>query len=74
MSTTDKSLIKNVLKELLTGLETHDDLVEIRRKVMLASIGLGDSAIKTIQSNYHHEFIKAVKKFETDVEEAFNLK
>ena len=74
MSTSDKSLIKNVLKELLTGLEAHDDLVEIKRKVMLAAIGLGDSAIKTIQSNYHHEFVKAFKKFETDVEEAFNLK
>ena len=74
MSTIDKSLIKNVLKELLTGLEAHDDLVEIKRKVMLAAIGFGDSAIKTIQPNYHHEFIKAIKKFETDVEEAFNLK
>ena len=41
---------------------------------MLAAIGLGDSAIKTIQSNYHHEFVKAFKNFETDVEEAFNLK
>jgi hypothetical protein len=74
MSTSDKSLIKNVLKELLTGLEEHDDLVEIRRKVMLAAIGLGDSAIKTINSTHHHKFIKALKKFETDVEEAFNLK
>ena len=74
MSTIDKSLIKNVLKELLTGLEAHDDLVEIKRKVMLAAIGLGDSAIKTIKSTHHHEFIKAIKKFETDVEEAFNLK
>jgi hypothetical protein len=74
MSTIDKSLIKNVLKELLTGLEAHDDLIEIKRKVMLAAIGLGDSAIKTIKSTQHHEFIKAIKKFETDVEEAFNLK
>ena len=74
MSTIDKSLIKNVLKELLTGLEAHDDLVEIKKKVMFAAIGLGDSAIKTTQPNYHHEFIKAIKKFETDVEEAFNLK
>ena len=74
MSTIDKSLIKNVLKELLTGLEAHDDLVEIKRKVMLAAIGLVDSAIKTIKSAHHHEFIKAIKKFETDVEEAFNLK
>ena len=74
MSTIDKSLIKNVLKELLTGLEAHDDLVEIKRKVKLAAIGLGDSAIKTINSTHHYEFIKAIKKFETDVEEAFNLK
>lgn len=74
MSTIDKSLIKNVLKELLNGLESHDELIEIKRKVMLAAIGLGDSAIKTIQSNHHHEFVKAIKKFETDVEEAFNLK
>jgi hypothetical protein len=73
MSTSDKSLIKNVLKELLTGLEKHDDLIDIKRKVMLAAIGLGDDVIKTIQSNYHHDFVKAIKKFETDVEEAFNL-
>lgn len=74
MSTSDKSLIKNVLKELLTGLEAHDNLIEIRRKVMLSAIELGDCAIKTIQPNYHHDFIKAIKKFETGVEEAFNLK
>ena len=66
--------IKDFLKELLTGLEAHDDLVEIKRKVMLAAIGLGDNFIKTIPTNYHLEFVKALKKFETDVEEAFNLK
>ena len=74
MSTIDKSLIKNVLKELLTGLEAHDDLVEIKRKVMLAAIGLGDYVIKNITPTQHDEFLEAIKKFETDVEEAFNLK
>ena len=44
MSTSDKSLIINVLKELLTGLEAHDDLVEIKRKVMLAAIDLSGYA------------------------------
>ena len=74
MSTIDKSLIKNVLKELLTGIEAHNDLVQIKRKVMLAAIGLGDYVIKNITPTQHDEFIKAIKKFETDVEEAFNLK
>ena len=74
MSTINKNLIKNVLKELLTGLEVHDDLVEIKKKVMLAAIGLGDYVIKNITPTQHDEFLKAIKKFETDVEEAFNLK
>ena len=74
MSTSDKSLIKNILKELLTGIEAHNDLVEIKRKVMLAAIGLGDYVIKNITPTQHDEFLKAIKKFETDVEEAFNLK
>ena len=38
MSTIDKNLIKNVLKELLTGLEAHDELSVIRNKVNLAAL------------------------------------
>jgi hypothetical protein len=74
MSTSDKSLIKNVLKELLTGLEAHNDLVEIKRKVMLAAIDLSGYAIKNITPTQYDEFLKIIKKFDTDIEEAFNLK
>ena len=41
---------------------------------MLAAIGLGDYVIKNITPTQHDEFLEAIKKFETDVEEAFNLK
>jgi hypothetical protein len=68
--------IKNFLKEVLTGLEEHDELIEIKRKVMVEAIGLGDYIIKNTQSNHpliNYEFKKAVKKFEKGIEKAFNL-
>jgi len=65
--------IKNFLKEVLTGLEEHDELIEIKRKVMVEAIGLCDYVCKNIKSDQHKDFLVAVKKFEKGVEKAFNL-
>ena len=65
--------IKNFLKEVLTGLEEHDELIEIKRKVMVEAIGLCDYVCKNIISDQHKDFLVAVKKFEEGVEKAFNL-
>jgi len=65
--------IKNFLKEVLTGLEEHDELIEIKRKVMVEAIGLCDYVCKNITSDQHKDFLVAVKKFEKGVEKAFNI-
>jgi hypothetical protein len=66
--------IKNFLKEVLTGLEEHDELIEIKRKVMVETIGFCDHVYcKNITSDQHKDFLAAVKKFEKGIEKAFNL-
>ena len=77
MSTIDKNLIKNVLKELLTGLEAHDELSVIRNKVNLAALEFGSVIARELKTNdftTNQIILPAVKKFQERVNEAFNLK
>jgi len=68
--------IKNFLKEVLSGLEEHDELSVIRNKVNLAALEFGDVIARELKTNdftTNQIILPAVKKFEERVNEAFNL-
>ena len=68
--------IKNFLKEVLTGLEEHDELSVIRNKVNLAALEFGNVLANELHSTdftTKQIILPAIKKFEERVNEAFNL-
>jgi hypothetical protein len=68
--------IKNFLKEVLTGLEEQDDLVEIRSNVMKATTEFIITLAKELEpydNNKRDIIISALNKFDKEVEKAFNL-
>jgi hypothetical protein len=68
--------IKDFLKEVLTGLEEHDELSVIKRKVILAASEFGCVLANELHSTditTKQIIIPAIKKFEERVNEAFNL-
>jgi hypothetical protein len=68
--------IKDFLKEVLTGLEEQDDLVEIRSHVMKATTEFITTLAKELEpydNNKRDIIISALNKFDKEVEKAFNL-
>ena len=65
--------IKNFLKEVLSGLEEHDELSVIRNNVMNAALELGRSIIDDLQVSDYKTLLPLVKRFEERVNKAFNL-
>ncbi|CAB5226237.1 hypothetical protein UFOVP760_16 [uncultured Caudovirales phage] len=69
--------IKDFLKEVLTGLEEHDELSVIRNKVVFAAMEFGSMLVKDVHPSepvIQEVILPAIKKFEERVNEAFNLK
>jgi len=68
--------IKNFLKEVLTGLEEHDELSVIRSNVMKATTEFITTLAKELEpydNNKRDIIISALNKFDKEVEKAFNL-
>lgn len=68
--------IKNFLKEVLSGLEDHDELSVIRNKVVFAAMEFGSMLAKDVHPDsqvVQEVILPAIKRFEERVNKAFNI-